>query len=179
MDGSFPSRNRASGVTLIELMIALAILSVFATIALPAFGDFIRQIRLSSNMSDLTADIHLARSEAIKRNTRILLCARQSATSSACTTSTAASAWMNGWLVCYDANADGACDNPSTSDPNPIRKHDPLSSPLVLSGPTASVVFFPIGSANSTATFTLTVTGSTGTRTATVAPSGSVTTKKS
>jgi type IV fimbrial biogenesis protein FimT len=171
--------KQSRGVTIIELLIVLTVAAIFLALGLPSFTDFVRQIRLSSTMSDLTSAIHMARSEAIKRNTRILLCARASATSNACTTSTAATAWTSGWLVCYDADADGACDTASASDPNPIRRHDALSSSLALSGPTAAVIFFPIGNANSAATFSMTVTGLAETRTATVSPSGSVTTKKS
>ena len=86
---------------------------------------------------------------------------------------------MNGWLVCFDANADGACDATSTADPNPVRTHAALAAPLALTGPAAAVTFLPVGSALAAATFSMTgSTTVTVTRTATVALSGSVTVTK-
>lgn len=171
-------RRREAGVTLIELMMVLAVAVIFLTLGVPSLADFVRETRLSSTMNQLTSALFLARSEAIKRNARVLVCARSTPASSVCSTSGAAADWMNGWLVCYDANADGACDATSTSDPNPIRAQAALSASMVLAGPTTAVVFFPVGSANAASTFTMTG-GTTTTRTATVAASGAVASSKS
>ena len=172
------NRGRIGGVTMIELMVVVAIAAIFATIAMPSFTDFLRQVRLSSTMDELSGDLYLARSEAIKRNARVLMCARSTTTSTICATAPATSTWMNGWLVCYDANSDGVCDATSASDPNPIKVHAPPSSPISLSGPAATVTFLPVGNALKAATFTM--TGSTiTTRTASVATSGSVKVTKS
>ena len=172
--------RRASGVTIIELLIVLVIAGIFATLGMPSFTTFIRQIRLSSTMNELAADLYLARSEAIKRNSRVLMCARSSAiaTDKSCAAAPAAGTWMNGWLICYDANSNGICDADSASDPNPIRVHAPPSSPIVLTGPAASVTFLPVGNALAGATFTMTASTTT-TRTASVATSGSVKVTKS
>ena len=170
--------SRAGGFTVIELLVVVAIAAIFIALGVPSFTDFIRQTRLSSAMNDLSADLFLARSEAIKRNSRVLVCARATATATTCSTTPAAGTWMNGWLVCFDADSNGVCDATSAADPNPIKTHAALVSPLLLSGPAAAVIFLPVGSAFTTATFTM--TGSTTvTRTATVALSGSVTVTKS
>lgn len=170
-------REQTGGFTVIELMIVMTIAVVLIAIGMPSFVEFTRETRSTSIMSSLTADIHLARSEAVKRNSRVLFCARASATSNSCTGAPSQSAWMNGWLVCYDRNANGVCDPSTAADPNPIRVHGALPAPVSLAGPAATLVFFPVGSASAGATFTL--TGSTDTtRTATIAPSGSIVTKK-
>jgi type IV fimbrial biogenesis protein FimT len=170
--------RRARGMTLIELLTALAIVAIFATLGTPSFIDFMKQIRLSAKMNELSSDLYLARSESIKRNSRVLVCSRASASSKSCATAPAAGTWMNGWLVCYDANADGVCDATSASDPNPIRTHEALSAPISLSGPAAAVVFLPVGNAVAPATFTMTGSTST-TRTASVTAAGSIKVVKS
>ena len=170
--------SRAGGFTVIELLVVVAIAAIFLALGVPSFTDFIRQTRLSSAMNDLSADLFLARSEAIKRNSRVLVCARATATATTCSTTPAAGTWMNGWLVCFDADSNGVCDATSAADPNPIKTHAALVSPLLLSGPAAAVIFLPVGNAVAAATFNM--TGSTTvTRIATVALSGSVTVTKS
>ena len=115
---------------------------------------------------------------AIRRNARVLVCPRSSTTSTDCATVVAAATWMNGWLVCHDTNNDGACDTSSATDPNPIRIRSAPASPLVLTGPAASVIFLPVGSAAATATFSMTG-GTSTTRNIILAPSGSVRSTKS
>jgi type IV fimbrial biogenesis protein FimT len=176
--GTSIGRKRASGFTMIELLIVLTVVAVLATLGAPAFGEFVRNMRLASGMSDLNSDLLLARSESIRRNSRVLVCPRSSTTSMTCATTVTAETWMNGWLVCYDTDADAACDAASASDPNPVRVRNAPASPLVLAGPAAATTFFPVGSASGAATFTMTA-GTASTRTITVAPSGNVSSSKS
>jgi type IV fimbrial biogenesis protein FimT len=171
------ARNRSAGLTLIELMIGVGLAAVIATLALPSMGEFVRNIRLASGMSQLYSDLLLARSESIRRNGRVLVCPRASQTSTDCATVIAADTWMNGWLVCYDTDADAACDASTAADPNPVRVRSALSTPLSLNGPAALVAFFPIGNANAAATFTMSG-GTSTTRMTTVAPSGAVASSK-
>jgi type IV fimbrial biogenesis protein FimT len=165
--------NKKSGFTIIEVLIAVAIAVVLLTLGLPSFADFINTIRLTSGVSDLRADLLLARSESIRRNARVLLCPRSSATATTCATAITTATWMNGWLVCYDVDANGACDAATASDPNPVRVRKSIDSPLVLSGPAATVTFFPAGNSGGAATFTL--TSGTRNRSLGVAPSGALT----
>lgn len=177
MQGSKAKAGNAAGFTAIELMIVMTIAVVLLAIGMPSFVDFSRETRAGSTTGALTGDIHLARSEAVKRNSRMLFCARETATSMSCIAVPTATAWMNGWLVCYDRNADGACDATSAADPNPIRVQGALAAPLSVTGPVATLVFFPVGNASAAATFA--VTGSTSTtRSTTISPSGSIVTKK-
>jgi len=165
----------ASGFTVIELLIVLAIATILMTYGMPSFVNFIRDVRASSVMNRLTSDIHLARNESVKRNARVLLCARANATSSSCSGAPAATTWMNGWLVCYDRDGDSACDAGTADDPNPIKVEGALATPISISGPAATLVMFPVGSISAGSTFTVT-SGTGTTRAATVASSGSVVT---
>jgi type IV fimbrial biogenesis protein FimT len=85
-------RTMQRGFTLIELMIAVAITGILAMVAVPAFNDAMLRSRLSSIANTFVSSAQLARSEAIKRNTRVNLCA--SSDGSTCT-----GAWVNGWIV--------------------------------------------------------------------------------
>ena len=173
-----PAAGRAErGFNLVELMITLTVLSVLVATGLPEFSKFVKDIKLGGIASDLRADVQYARSESIRRNARVLVCPRASATATTCATTVTATTWSNGWLVCYDVDANGACDTSSATDPNPTRVRSAIVTPLVLNGPAATLIFFPTGSASASTTFTMTG-GTTTTRTLNVAPSGSLTSTK-
>ena len=56
------------GMTLIELMIGLIILSIMVGLAVPAFGDAIERRKIAGLVDEVQTRIAVARSEAIKRN---------------------------------------------------------------------------------------------------------------
>ena len=60
--------RKQSGFTLVELMIVIAIIAIFAAIALPSFSSLIERGRLKSATEVIKADIQFARSEAMKRS---------------------------------------------------------------------------------------------------------------
>ena len=130
------------GFTVLETMIALAIVGMMAAIAAPGMMEFIRANRLSTAARQFDADVVLARREAIKRNVRVLVCPVGN-TVDRCGSGT--TAWGSGWLVCYDADQDNDCDATATGNPNPIRKHGALGATLTLTGPTGVARFNPNG----------------------------------
>lgn len=145
--------KRQAGVTLVELMIVVAIAAIMATIAAPSFSGFIQNTRMTSAMTQLTGDLNRARSEAIKRNSRMLVCAH-AINGTACANTT----WNNGWLICYDNNPqDGACDVAPVdgTNPNPIAIRQAINSRLNLTGTTTTIQFNPNGTVNAAATLTL------------------------
>lgn len=128
-----------AGFTLLEAMIALAILAALVLIAVPAFDS----IRLSATVTELSnevvASLQVARSEAIKRNSVTRMCA--SANGATCATS---GDWSSGWLVLNVNN-------------QPL-----ITRPAVPSGYKVSsasglrlLVFNPSGLGATTATFTV------------------------
>lgn len=61
------------GLTLIEMMIAIAIGALLLGVAAPFFGDYIRNARLRESGNLVFAEALAAQSEAIKRNTTVRL----------------------------------------------------------------------------------------------------------
>jgi type IV fimbrial biogenesis protein FimT len=92
------------GATLLELMVVLAVLAILVTIGMPSLTSLINASRVTSAANELVSSLHLARSEAIKRGTRAVMC--PSATGTSCTDG----GWHQGWLVFHDANNNAALD---------------------------------------------------------------------
>lgn len=130
---------RNSGVTLIELIIVLTIAGILAALAAPGMQTFVSSNRLSSQINDLSADINLARSEAIKRNTNAGVCV----TDAAGTDCVVAGNWVNGWLVYYVCPA---TDTTCVLNNNVVLKvHEALSGKNTLTAPADALVYTKYG----------------------------------
>jgi type IV fimbrial biogenesis protein FimT len=97
----------SKGLTLIELLIALAIAAILATIALPSFNDLLRRKEINGEANALFSMLYLARSEAIKRSSVVTIC--KSSDSESC-----GGTWSDGWLMFADQNKDGTLDTGET-----------------------------------------------------------------
>ncbi len=64
---------RQRGLTLVELMTVVATLAIFASVAAPGLSGFLAGQRVKALTYDLTADLLLARNEALKRGLDVTL----------------------------------------------------------------------------------------------------------
>lgn len=133
------STRLCGGFTTVELLVTLSIAAILVGLAVPAFGELIRNNRATAAVTRLAADLQFARSEAIKRNVRVLVCRR--ATGSTCGSGTS---WEAGWVVCYDSDSNASCDPAGAAGPNPIRVAGALSN-VNVAGPSGSFWFAPAG----------------------------------
>lgn len=96
-------------MTLIELMVGIAVMGVLLAVGVPSFQSFIAASRITSTNNDFVSAMALARSEAIRRGTRITVC--KSTNGTACVTT---GDWAQGWIVFVDttrAPPNAAVDN--------------------------------------------------------------------
>lgn len=92
------------GFTIIELMIAVALIAVMVVIGVPAFTSTINSNEVVANSNSFLSALKLARTEATKRRQNIIVCA--SANQSDC----ASNNWSDGWIVFEDADNDAIFD---------------------------------------------------------------------
>lgn len=132
------------GLSLIELLVTLSIAVILLTIGVPSFVDMMASNTATSYGNDLIADINYARSEAITRGARVVVCKGAArAVGSDC--ADADVDWEDGWKVfedcndnrvvnsatCPDRNGDGVAD-----DEEVLRVHSALASGWTLRGNT-------------------------------------------
>lgn len=66
--------EQSDGFTLIELMIVVTLLAIFASIATPSFTSFVNNNRVQSTSNELASLLQLARSSAVQNNASFIVC---------------------------------------------------------------------------------------------------------
>lgn len=92
------------GTTVTELLVTMAIGSVLLALAWPSFTALLQSNRITAASNEFLTALHLARSEAIRRNARTVVCS--SLDGEQC----ADGGWDRGWIVFHDANNDAQHD---------------------------------------------------------------------
>lgn len=87
-------RSAATGVTLVELLVVLALAGILLGTAAPAYQHILQRQRLRAAVTDLVAAIDLTRSQAIARGTIVMLAPLDAGGVD----------WRGGWVVFVDAN---------------------------------------------------------------------------
>ena len=59
------------GFTLLELMVAIAVLAILVTVGVPSFRDLIQNNRVTTQTNELVSALNFARTEAVKRGRNI------------------------------------------------------------------------------------------------------------
>jgi type IV fimbrial biogenesis protein FimT len=85
--------HSSRGFSMVELMMAIAILAILATVAIPSFSEFALANKLRAYSNNLVASVHLTRSEAIKRNQVVEMSV--STNGSTC----GEGGWEQGWII--------------------------------------------------------------------------------
>ncbi|WP_420799506.1 GspH/FimT family pseudopilin [Noviherbaspirillum sedimenti] len=96
------STSRASertGFSMVELLTALAVAAIVLALAVPGFQSLIRNQRLSTSVNAFIGALHLTRSEAIRRGSRVDLVPADGAD------------WAQGWVVFVDQNDNQQADS--------------------------------------------------------------------
>jgi type IV fimbrial biogenesis protein FimT len=100
-----PAAALSRGVTLIEILVTITILSVLVSAAVPSFTYAVAGYRVSGQINNWLGDLQYTRAEAIKRGQTVTMC-----TSSNGSTCATGSSWTQGWIVFADANGNATVD---------------------------------------------------------------------
>ena len=92
------------GFSLVELMVTLAVAAILVAIAAPSFASIFNSNRLSGAANEMVASLQVARMEAIRYNSRTVVCRSEDGLSCA------PGAVWNGWVTLGDTDRDGAVD---------------------------------------------------------------------
>jgi type IV fimbrial biogenesis protein FimT len=88
------SSSNIDGFSIIELMVAVALVAIVSAIATPSLRNLMVRTDIRSAVNDWTMALHLAKSESVKQNRQVTLC--PSSTGSGCTST---AAYEVGWIV--------------------------------------------------------------------------------
>lgn len=106
-------KSKNAGMTLIELLVALAILAVALSLGAPTFSSLVQHARESNSYHLLTASLATARLTAVRSGTPVTAC--PSSNGITCRND---DVWETGWLIYADP---GRADQPA--DINAVLQH--------------------------------------------------------
>ncbi len=93
--------NKENGFTVIELLVGITIVGILTAVALPSFNDFMTELRVNNEISELNRLILTARNNAVNSGNNVIICPL----SPKCSAN-----WHNEISVFMDNNNDGDYD---------------------------------------------------------------------
>jgi Tfp pilus assembly protein FimT len=129
---------RVRGLTVMELLIVMVLAAIILALGAPQFSEFQRNNRLTEAANDTLAALQLARTEAVKRQAPVALCATSDPEGGnpGCSPGT-----VRGWIVFEDAN--GNCERDAGDDL--VRVEGPLRSAVRANADGNCALFSPTG----------------------------------
>lgn len=151
-------QQNMKGFTLVELLVAMVVVAVVLVIGVPGIANLKRNSELITATKDLVAALNLARAEAVRQGTNILVASKAGDADTDFTT---------GWHV--------------KSGGTVLREfYDiPTGTSVTLTSGTAPITFSGLGNVTAAACFDITVDGSSAVRSVPIEPTGRITTDKS
>lgn len=133
--------TRQHGMTVIELMIALAVVAILATVGVPAMARFMAENRVVAKTNLMISHIQFARHSAVTRRAHVVACPSHDQR-----TCSGGNRWDRGWIIFIDRDNDHAPDSPE----DVLRVVAPEKDLLLHSAGRHRVRFQPMGTAYGT-----------------------------
>jgi type IV fimbrial biogenesis protein FimT len=124
-------RHASAGFTIIELITVMALIGIFAAMAVPSFNYLSSTTKVKGAATELYLAMIRARSEAVKRNRAVAVVGD-------------AAGWQAGWQIIADANNDGDYDDVASDGDRLVIAQGALKRVSITKGPD-SVEFQPTG----------------------------------
>lgn len=127
------------GFTIIEIILAVTIISVMLIIAVPNLSSILQNNQVMQQAHDFISAFQLSLTEADKNDSNVTLCAKKEM-SDECynyTTSPSTELWRNGWLLFTDTNNNGTY-NPESGD-TLIKSQVNGHNQITITAPTSAV----------------------------------------
>lgn len=131
-----------SGLTLVELVIAIALASLFVMLAAPSLKGLQARRATDAALTLFTDDLGLARSEAIKRGHSVTICSSVNGNNCA-----GIEDWRSGWIVYFNAPVPGGGTSsmPAVTASEVLRVQGPVPGVRSIVATDASLTFRPNG----------------------------------
>jgi type IV fimbrial biogenesis protein FimT len=137
-----PARaSRASGFTLIELMVTISIAAILAMLAAPSFKDFVIRNRSAALTNEFVGSTLRARTEAVSRNMCMSMCRSTNASGAAPSCAGQGTSWEGGWIIFRNPGCDPTVTTPAADEL--LLANTPANPDYSLTAPTnAGLIFF-------------------------------------
>ena len=90
--------TKSMGFTLVELLVALAVLIIITSVAIPSLSQLQTSNRQGVRINKLSVALHVARNEALKRGEPVEICKAKADDDGALSCDTDAT-WDQGWII--------------------------------------------------------------------------------
>ena len=97
-----PAVRRSAAFTLVELVTTLAVTLTALAVGVPAFESLIDNQRIHAGTNRLVAHLQFARSEAVKRDVRVIMCRTANPNSSSPVCGGSEKTWTTGYIIFAD-----------------------------------------------------------------------------
>lgn len=144
-----PGSRHAKGMTLVELLTVLAMVSIVLSIGVPSISSLLDRSRITSTINNMVRHLHYARSEAVTSGLPVILC--PSTTGVSCENSFH---WEHGFIVFIDRDRDR---EPSNGEEVLRHTHPSSAGTMIFTSPGRKKITYQASgmAAGSTATFTV------------------------
>jgi type IV fimbrial biogenesis protein FimT len=136
------SKTKQQGFTIYELLITMLMIGVILSIGVPSMSGFMQNSRITSTANDLHASFYLARSEAARSKSNIMICASANSMDAA---AACGGTFDDGWIIFVDLNDNQTRD--AGDEENVLRAHPaiPDTIDIITNGGADYFVFAPSG----------------------------------